>query len=152
MHLNQLYGYLGRKIDLIETKNVFNKDLPLFVTSRIIKNIIKINDKISTLLLYNNLNDQTLLELNSTFDLNLKNSFLNVKTNVAIAAAVTAYARIYILPFKFNPSTVYTDTDSTLTTEIWPENLIGKDLGLIKDELHGKIINEGYFLGINQYG
>jgi|SRR5882672_4499748 len=118
MHLNQLYGYLGRKIDLIETKNVFNKDLPLFVTSRIIKNIIKINDKISTLLLYNNLNDQTLLELNSTFDLNLKNSFLNVKTNVAIAAAVTAYARIYILPFKFNPSTVYTDTDSTLTTEI----------------------------------
>jgi len=27
MHLNQLYGIFGRKLDLIETRNVYNKDL-----------------------------------------------------------------------------------------------------------------------------
>lgn len=33
-----------------------------------------------------------------------------------------------------------------------PNNLIGKDLGLMKDELAGLNIKEAYFLGIKQYG
>jgi len=31
-------------------------------------------------------------------------------------------------------------------------SLIGKELGLMKDELDGKVIKEAYFLGIKQYG
>ena len=152
MHLNQLYGYFGRRQDLIETINVFNRDLNLYASCRIIKSIIRINNEISTILLHCNLNQELINELNSKFELNLKSSFKNVKTNVSIAAAVTAYARIHMIPFKLLPGTVYTDTDSIFTTDIIPEHQIGKNLGLMKDELDGKTIQEGYFLGIKQYG
>jgi hypothetical protein len=152
MHLNQLYGYFGRRQDLIETINVFNKDLNLYASYRIIKTIIRINNEISTILLHCNLNQELINELNSKFELNIKSSFKNVKTNVSIAAAVTAYARIHMIPFKLLPGTVYTDTDSIFTTDIIPEHQIGKNLGLMKDELDGKTIQEGYFLGIKQYG
>jgi hypothetical protein len=152
MHLNQLYGYFGRRQDLIETINVFNRDLNLYASCRIIKSIIRINNEISTILLHCNLNQELINELNSKFELNLNSSFKNVKTNVSIAAAVTAYARIHMIPFKLLPGTVYTDTDSIFTTDILPDNQIGRNMGLMKDELDGKFILEGYFLGIKQYG
>lgn len=57
-----------------------------------------------------------------------------------------------MIPYKLNSGTVYTDTDSIFTSELLPSNLIGKDLGLMKDELDGITIQEGYFLGIKQYG
>jgi hypothetical protein len=152
MHLNQLYGYFGRKLDLIETINVFNKDLILYAGYRIIKNIIKINNDISTLLMSCNINQELINEFNSKFELNLTSNFKIVKTNVAIASAVTSYARIHMIPFKLLPGTVYTDTDSIFTTDILPDHLIGTELGLMKDELDGNIIQEAYFLGIKQYG
>jgi hypothetical protein len=145
MYLNQLYGYFGRKQDLIETINIFNKDLILYASYRIIKSIIKINDDISTLLLHCNINQDLINELNSKFELNLTSNFNYIKTNVAIAAAVTAYARIHMIPFKILPSTVYTDIDSIFTTTKLPDNLLGNELGLMKDELNGNIIQEGYF-------
>lgn len=77
-----------------------------------------------------------------------------LKSNVAIASAVTSYARIYMSQFKnrndFN--LLYTDTDSIMNDKTLPEELIGKDLGLMKDELSGLNIKEAYFLGIKQYG
>jgi hypothetical protein len=71
---------------------------------------------------------------------------------VAISAAVTVYARVHMIPYKLLPGTVYTDTDSIFTTDVLPSNLIGSELGLMKDELNGLVIQEGYFLGIKQYG
>jgi hypothetical protein len=142
MHLNQLYGYFGRKLELIETINIFNKDLIIYVGSRIVKNIIKINDNISTLLLSSNINQELINELNATFDFKLKNPFKLVKTNVAIAAAVTSYARIHMIPYIFLPGTAYTDTDSILTFDKLPYLLVSKELGLMKDELEGNIISE----------
>ena len=47
---------------------------------------------------------------------------------------------------------VYTDTDSIFTTKPLPLALIGRELGLFKDELNGLLIKEAYFLGIKQYG
>jgi len=48
-------------------------------------------------------------------------------SNVANASAVTAYARIVMIPFKLDPNTLYTDTDSMFTlTPIYP-NLLGGD-------------------------
>jgi hypothetical protein len=152
MHLNQLYGYFGRKLDLIETININNKDLPIYVATRIIKSMIEINDEITTLLLHSNINNDLISELNSTFDLNIKNVFKKVKSNVAIASAVTSYARIVMIPYKLNPGTVYTDTDSIFSEVKLPNNLISKEMGFMKDELNGKIIQEGIFLGIKQYG
>jgi hypothetical protein len=150
MHLNQLYGIFGRRQDLIETVNVYNRDIPKYAATRIIKNIIEINDKVSTLLLLNNVNSDLIKELNIYFENSIVNSFVDVKSNVAIAAAVTSYARIHMIPFKIRDGVCYTDTDSIFTTE--KLNLVGNEIGLMKDELDGNIIQEAYFLDIKKYG
>ena len=153
MHLNQLYGIFGRKQELIETVNVFNKDLYKYVSTRIIKSMITINDEISTLLLIKNINHDIIKEINSELDLNIDKNFNNsVKSNVAIASAITSYSRILMIPYKLDGTIVYTDTDSIFTTKKLNINEIGDALGLMKDELKGNVIEEGYFLGIKQYG
>lgn len=58
-----------------------------------------------------------------------------------------------MIPFKMNSKTLYTETDSILTSEKLDNSLIsGSILGLMKDELNDKIIKEAYFLGIKEYG
>jgi hypothetical protein len=152
MHLNQLYGIFGRKQELIETINVYNDQLLYLSGSRIIKHIIPINDEISTVLLHNNIESNIITKINSHFESNFTSFNMEVKSNVAIASAVTAYARIHMIPFKLLPGCVYTDTDSIFTTDKLSDLLIGDEIGLMKDELNGKIIEEAYFLGIKQYG
>lgn len=44
------------------------------------------------------------------------------------------------------------DTDSIITTVPLDPSLVGKELGLFKDELDGGKISKGVFLGIKQYG
>ena len=56
-----------------------------------------------------------------------------------------------MIPFKIDPGTVYTDTDSIFTTSKMDPSLIGPELGKMKDELAGKVISEAYFLGVKQY-
>lgn len=209
MHLNQLYGIFGRKQELIQTINIYRKDLLKYIATRIIKSIIYINDDIVTILVQNNINydiikkmkiyfesdinshysevksnvaiasavtsyarismipyinnekscmllqanidNDILSKLNLELDINLnKNVNFEVKANVALAAAITAYSRIHMLPFKMSGDVLYTDTDSIFTSKKLEDILIGKDLGLMKDELEGNIIEEAYFLGIKQ--
>jgi DNA polymerase type B, organellar and viral len=152
MHLNQLYGIFGRKQDTIETINIFNKDLPLYLTTRIIKTIIPINNKMSTILIQSNINSNIVNELNISLTTNIFNNNINIKSNVALAGAVTAYARIYMMDFILDEGVAYTDTDSNFTTNKINKKFIGNDLGLMKNELKGNIIDEAYFLGIKQYG
>lgn len=78
MYLVNLYGYFSRKLDLISMY-----DISYYASTRIIKTIIRINDKISTLLLYYNINHDIIKELNSTLYLKLANKFKLVKSNVA---------------------------------------------------------------------
>jgi len=152
MHLNQLYGVFGRKQESIKTLNVYNRDLPFHIGTKFIKTIISINDEISTILISNNVDSNIIKELNSKFDTNISSFYTEVKSNVAIAAAVTSYGRIHMIPFILNGGTVYTDTDSIFTTTPLDPLLLGKDLGLMKDELEGSVIEEAYFLGIKRYG
>jgi hypothetical protein len=154
MHLNQLYGIFGRKHDLLETINIYTEDLEEFIATRVIKAIVPVNDKIITLLMHKNIKDQLILDLNSELDINLKNSYSLVlkEANVAISSAVTAYARIHMISFKTDGSCVYTDTDSVFSCNKLNGNFIGSELGLMKDELNGLSIKEGYFLGIKKYG
>ncbi len=117
-----------------------------------IKNIIEINDDIVTLLLHSNINTELLDELNTTLETDYINFELNVKSNVAIAAAVTSYARIDMIPHILDPNTVYTDTDSIFTKTELSKELVGDDLGMMKDELKGLTIQEAIFLDIKKYG
>jgi|SRR5277367_879005 hypothetical protein len=152
MHLNQLYGIFGRKHDLLETVNIYKKDFEKFISSRIIKSIIPINDRIIALLMYKNINEDIIDKLNTELDMNLSNYQYLVNANVAIASAVTSYARIQMIPFKVDGSCVYSDTDSTFTTKRLDSIYLGDDLGFMKDELNGLRIKEAYFLGVKKYG
>jgi hypothetical protein len=102
--------------------------------------------------MHSNIKDDLTQELNSELEINLNNKYSLVEANVAIASAVTSYARIHMIPFKVEGNCVYSDTDSVFTTKILESKFIGNDLGLMKDELNGLTIKEAYFLGIKKYG
>jgi len=142
MHLNQIYGYFGRRKTLIETKNVYNNELMKYFSTYTIFSEIKINENISTLLMNSNLDYSLINEIKGETDLDLMTSFRNVKSHVGIAAAVTAYARIEMMKSKMLLAKLglklyYTDTDSIFIDGELPPELVGNDLGLMKDELSG---------------
>lgn len=76
-----------------------------------------------------------------------------IKSNVAIASATASYGRIEMINYKTLPDIkiFYTDTDSIITDRDLPNNLVGTNIGQMKDELNGGVIKEGYFLGIKKY-
>jgi DNA polymerase type B, organellar and viral len=151
MHLNTLYGYFGRRKTLIETKNVYKNDLMKYYSSNTIFSEININENISTILMSSNLDYDLINEIKESTDLHLTTSFRNIKSNVAIAAAVTAYARIHMSQFKNNPdfNLYYTDTDSGYFNKPLPEHMVNsKILGKMKLE---NIIDKGIFLAPKMY-
>jgi len=152
LHLNSLYGIMGRRQELIRTVNVRKDELYKYAITSIIHSIISITDDTYVLLISDNINSAIVNQLNIRLNSDFKSFQSPVLSNVAIASAVTAYARIHMIPFKLNTDCYYTDTDSIFTkTKLNPEQ-IGNDLGLMKDELDGKLVKEAYFLGIKQYG
>jgi hypothetical protein len=157
LHLNTLYGYFGRRRTLIETKNVYNKDLMQYYGSHTIFSEIKINENISTILMSSNLDFDLINEINEETNLDLSSKFRSIKAHVGIAAAVTSYARIEMIKFKVSLAKLglklyYTDTDSIFVDGELPQHLVGSELGLMKDELSGGFIKKAYFLGIKKYG
>ena len=152
MHLNQLYGYFGRSTQLIQTVNVLNENLYLYASTRSIKAFIPVTENVTTLLMHTNLNNDLINKLNIQINGSIENNFTSVKSNVAIAAAVTSYARIVMNPYKILEGTCYTDTDSIFTDTPLDSSLIYKELGFMKDELDGKIISEAVFIDIKKYG
>ena len=152
LHLNSLYGIMGRRQELIRTVNVRKDELYKYVVTSIIHSIISITDDTYVLLISDNLNTAIINQLNIKLNSDFKSFQSPVLSNVAIASAVTAYARIHMIPFKLNTDCYYTDTDSIFTKTKLNPSQIGNDLGLMKDELDGKLIKEAYFLGIKQYG
>lgn len=158
MHLNQLYGYFGRNQELIITKIVNRNELNNLLITRIIKNIIEINDDLFVVLMSDNLNHNLINELNLNLDFsNFKKMDRNVKSNVAIAAAVTAYAQIEMIKYKTlsGYNIYYTDTDSLFIDKPLPIDMVGDELGMMKNELlkdNGIKIDEAYFLGNKKYG
>ena len=92
------------------------------------------------------------MDLNATVLSELTSGMIDVKANVAIASAITAYARVEMMKYKLNDTVCYTDTDSIFTTEKLTSFHIGPELGQMKDELGGLLINEAYFLDIKKYG
>jgi hypothetical protein len=115
MHLNQLYGYFGRSLELINTINVHKNDLQYYMIKNIIDNIIQINDDIFVLLIKNYVNNNILVKLGIHLIEEFEGKEIyrsKVKANVAIASAVTAYSRIHMIPYKLLPGTCYTDTEN----------------------------------------
>ena len=114
LQLNNLYGYFGRKQIGLITTNVKNTELTDILTTRIVKSITHINDKYSTILTYCNINHSMIEKLNIDYH-KIGSVQHYIMSNVALASAVTSYARIHMIPFKIDLDTLYTDTDSIFT-------------------------------------
>ena len=76
-----------------------------------------------------------------------------IKSNRAIASAITAYSRVRIHQFKVICGDVYySDTDSIITGNTLSDQYINDELGMMKDECIGLNIDEGIFISSKFYG
>jgi hypothetical protein len=113
--LNTLYGIFGRKLENTEVLIINKKDLDIyFATREILIEIPLDSDKIVLIVRTNSVPIKTLEKLNITINSNTKDKPEIINSNVAIAAAITAYARIHMMDIKLHESCYYTDTDSAV--------------------------------------
>jgi len=151
--MNSLYGKFGMKteytkIEVLENnQQLLNKYIDKFGTD--INDIIHLDDKIILVLKINKFKPSDIKEALPRSDSD--NFSHQVDVNVAIASAITAYARIKMSTFKNNPDfTLYnSDTDNIVINKQLPEHLIGKELGQMKLE---HIIKKAVFLAPKVYG
>ena len=91
LQLNTLYGYFGRKLDIITTINIKPEQVSEYLSNYLVKKIVRISDEIVLLLIDNNKSKDFFNNLKKHTSLNAKNVYnLPIKTNVAIASAITA--------------------------------------------------------------
>jgi hypothetical protein len=147
--MNSLYGKFGMKTEITKVeilnnnKEEINKYLDKFNTN--IVDIIYLENKI--VLIYN-INKFTPSDINNVFH---DDVFHALDINIAIASAITAYARIRMSSFKNNPNfKLYnSDTDNIVINKPLPDELVGKELGLMKLE---HTITKAVFLAPKVYG
>jgi hypothetical protein len=137
--LNSLYGRFGMD-DNFANISIIPKDYYADFENKYFDNIIKKTE----------IDDFFLVEYQST-KIESENSIHN--TNIAIAAAITAYSRIYMTQFKNNPDIIlyYSDTDSIYIDEnskIDPNLIDPKTLGKLKLE---NICDKAIFLAPKLY-
>jgi DNA polymerase type B, organellar and viral len=151
LHFNSLYGIMGRKPDLITTVNSNRDGMEEISINRSIKKLITLTENIFIFLLKDNISEPLLIGMKELgYDIQSPRSI--VMANVAVAAAITSYARIHMIPFKLHTDCYYTDTDSIFCSMELPSIFIGDMLGEMKDELEGVWIEDAIFLGLKQYG
>lgn len=154
LHLNTFYGLFGRRLDITMTITATPEEERDIINKYPVKNIIQINDNLKLFLIYSNLDYDLINKLKVNLNLELlKQKREVVKSNVAIASAITSYARIEMMKYKTIPgiNVLYTDTDSVFLDKELPAEFVGNELGQMKDELKGGYISEAYFLGIKKY-
>ena len=128
---NSLYGKFGMKDEFTKIK-IFNN---VTVDKTIISKFIELHN--------NNIVD--IIELDNHTIIQIKNvnsQFKNfdqhhgTEINIAVASAITAYARIFMSQFKNDPNfkLYYTDTDSIFVNKPLPDHLVGSALGQLKLE------------------
>jgi hypothetical protein len=139
---NSLYGKFGMK--------------DVFIKNEILRNITP-EDKLKISLVLKSyckdiidiieLDNHTMLEINKP---NNNNEYHGTDVNVAVASAITAYARIHMSQYKNNPDykLYYSDTDSIVINKPLPDHLVGTGLGKLKLE---HIITKAVFLAPKVY-
>lgn len=136
LHLNTLYGIFGKSREILETKIINVKDLIKYLVTRIVETIVEIQLDLVILLLKNRRNTETLNSLKGKYfpsdNSNSNNKYNIIKSNVAIASAVTAYARCEMINYKCSEgiNVYYSDTDSIVTDKPLPTS---KELGGLKN-------------------
>lgn len=154
LHLNTLYGIFGRKLNVLKCIPASPSEEIDIVNKYPVKSIVNVNEKLNIFLIHSNVDFQLIKDSNTELNINmLVQPRQLIKSNVAIASAITAYARIEMMKFKIIPGLkiYYTDTDSIFTNMELPADMVGSGIGLMKDELNGGWIKEAYFFGVKKY-
>ena len=144
MHLNSLYGIFGRKTEINVTELIKTKDLQKSYLTKIINRIVNVTPDFSLIRYVNNVDHDIIKTLQVNFE-GLQHEETTVMNNVGISSAVAAYGRIHMMQFKVGDMAdhiCYTDTDSIFTDKPLPASMLGKGLGLMKDELDGAVIKK----------
>nr|YP_007475385.1 DNA polymerase [Microbotryum lychnidis-dioicae]AGE14599.1 DNA polymerase [Microbotryum lychnidis-dioicae] len=151
--LNTLYGYFGRSITVNQPLTCEESELDKLILMEVVDNYRPLGIKGYLVLLKTNLSKTQITEINKAVGGTGKGRKALVTSNVAVAAAVTANARVIMIKYKRLPNNTlfYTDTDSIFLQKPLDPNLCNSKLGFMKDELSGKVIDKAYFLGIKQY-
>nr|AWX52929.1 hypothetical protein [Lactarius sp. (in: basidiomycete fungi)] len=142
--LNSLYGRFGMidqfpEILIFDNKKSFNDFAKVF--SEDVLNTIDLGDKLLVKYISEDAKRSTML-------------YGNLETHnvsIAIAAAITAYARVHMSQFKNNPNfkLYYSDTDSIYIDKALPNEFISQtELGKLKLE---NILTKGIFLAPKTY-
>jgi hypothetical protein len=147
--LNGLYGYFGRKPvnDLVQC--VHKDELDDIMRTFGIRQFIELENS-QYVIIIRDLFPSSELMKQFRAQISQKDLFQSLDlpktiSNVAIASAVTAYARIHLYSFieKLEGELYYVDTDSIITDQPLPDHLIGDGIGQMKDELKGVTAKEG---------
>lgn len=152
---NGLYGYFGRSLMPTITQIVTENELDMLIKAFIIRQSIPMSDE-ESLIIREGYPDRNLCKEHG---INLKDlhgspyQLTKVKTNIAIAAAITSYGRMLMMDVRRDPNTVYANTDAVFTTKKLPAHMMHPtELGKFKLENGGKLIKEAAFIGNNVYG
>lgn len=149
--LNTLYGYFGRDKNVFSRFLLNNDKLNYLLAQNIVSEYFELTDELNLV----KLNRKIDIKISKILrDINIVNTFEStVLSNVAIASAITSIARTKMMEFKRIPNNppYYTDTDSIFLGSPLPSKYISNEIGMMKDELNGSVINEAIFLGLKQY-
>ena len=143
--LNSLYGRFGMDDSF--------SDITIFDELKVLKKFLENHsDDVINMIDFNN--TKVLIQHRSEIkdqNTELFGTLETHNTSIAIASAITAYARIHMSQFKNNPNFIlyYSDTDSIYIDRPLPKHLVNsKVLGLMKLE---NILNKGIFLAPKMY-
>jgi DNA polymerase type B, organellar and viral len=143
LFMNSGYGRFGMDDNFSNIEIISNDSFNKYI-NKYEDNIIDIIDLGCSKLIFTN---SLINEINTALD----NGSENHNINIAIASAITSYARIHMTQFKNNPDykVFYTDTDSIYTNKPLPDNLVSnKELGKLKLEF---VANKAIFLAPKVY-
>jgi hypothetical protein len=130
INLNSLYGKFGMRDDFDQIKIIDQLELDKLLNENkyLIKDIINLD---TNFLVQLNNQDKVIPDEFNTKDFNI---------NVAIASAITSYARDYMSQFKNNPNLklFYTDTDS-IYTNLNPDQMNKLYPGIVSNNGLGKL-------------
>lgn len=161
--LNNLLGRWGLNINKYITRIISEDEFQFIMSTRIIRSFKYIKDKV--LVTYDKEISKDICEshnldyakvltasVNSVCDFSAEHDKFN-DVSVAIASAITSYARVYMNKVKLDildkgGKLFYTDTDSIVTDIKLDDNLVGNNIGQFK-LVH--IIDEGYFISNKSY-
>lgn len=160
--LNSQIGRYGMDFLKSTTKLVNRKTLNEISISKVVKNVIEINDNTFLVTYIPVINKEVVesfnidiikfLNSNNVKEYNSSKSFKSV--SISTAAAVISYARIYIGRVMLDVinkggKVYYTDTDSIVTNIKLPDNLQNnQEIGKFKLE---QTVSEAYFIGDKTY-